>query len=81
MPLSDANKLLDNAAGPVTFRTTEPFARLAVDGSGTLKSWEGNAFDAGTTFTESQTITSPGLYQLTLDAPGYATVQEPGGPE
>jgi len=72
MPLSDANKLLDNAAGPVTFRTTEPFARLAVDG---------NAFDAGTTFTESQTITSPGLYQLTLDAPGYATVQEPGGPE
>jgi hypothetical protein len=73
---SDSDKLLDNATGPVEFRVNRAPARLAVSGSGTLKSWQGNAFDAGTTFTESQVITGPGRYELTLDSAGYATVQE-----
>jgi hypothetical protein len=78
---SDSKPILDNAAGPVEFRVTSAPARLAVSGSGTLKSWTGNAFDAGVTFTESQTITAPGRYELTLDVAGYATVQENANPE
>jgi len=77
--LSDAVKILDNETGPVEFRITRAFARLAVSGAGTLKSWQGNAFDAGTAFTESQTITSPGRYEITLGGAGYATIQEPEG--
>jgi hypothetical protein len=73
---SDKDKLLDNATGPVTFRVTRAPARLAVSGAGTLKSWQGNDWDAGEAFTASQTISAPGQYQLTLDAAGYATVQE-----
>lgn len=72
----DTAALLDNEAGPAEFRVTRAPARLAVSGSGTLKSWTGNAFDAGVAFTESQTITAPGRYEITLDAAGYATVQE-----
>jgi len=75
-PLNDVTPLLDNAAGPKEFRVTYAPARLAVDGPGTIKSWQGNAFDAGETFTESGTILAPGLYELTLDGAGYATVQE-----
>jgi hypothetical protein len=73
---SDNVKLLDNSAGPVEFRTTQPFARLAVSGSGTLYAWTGQDWDTGTTFTGSETITAPGQFKLTLDAPGYASVQE-----
>lgn len=73
---TDATELLGNTTGPVEFRVHKAPARLAVSGAGTLKSWQGNAFDAGVAFTESQTINSPGLYELTLDANGYATVQE-----
>jgi len=76
LPLQDTTKLLDNAVGPKEFRVTYPPARLAVDGPGTIKSWQGAAFDAGETFTESGTILAPGLYELTLDGAGYATVQE-----
>jgi len=73
---NDQINLLDNAAGPKEFRVTRAPARLAVDGPGTLKSWEGNAFDAGETFIESGVILAPGLYEITLDGAGYATVQE-----
>jgi hypothetical protein len=74
--LSDAIPLLDNAAGPKTFRVERPPARLCTDGPGTLKSWNGNAFDAGETFAGTDTIIAPGLYELTLDGAGYATIQE-----
>ena len=74
--LTDTDKLLDNDAGPVTFRVTNAPARLGVSGSGTIKSWQGNAWDSGETFTGSTTIAAPGRYQLTLDVAGYATVQE-----
>jgi hypothetical protein len=77
--LKDSDKILDNATGPAEFRTTVPNARLAVSGSGTLKSWNGNAFDAGVTFTETQTITGVGRFQVSLDSAGYVSVQEPGG--
>jgi len=75
--LTDADLILDNETGPVEFRTTRANARLAVSAAGTLKSWQGNAFDAGVAFTESQTITSPGRFEITLGGAGYATVQEP----
>jgi len=73
---TDAVKLLDNEAGPKEFRIERPPARLAVDGPGTLKSWQGNAFDAGETFAGTDTIIAPGRYELTLDGAGYATIQE-----
>lgn len=73
---SDTEALLNNEAGPKVFRVTHAPARLAVSGPGTLKSWDGNGFDAGIAFTESQTVTAPGLYELTLNAAGYASVQE-----
>ena len=76
----DTIPLLAGATGPVEFRTAQANARLAVSGSGTLKSWDGTTWDAGIAFTETQTITSPGRYQLTLDAPGNASVQEPESP-
>jgi len=75
--LSDTAKILDNATGPVEFRTSRANARLSVDGPGTLKSWEGDAFDAGVAFVESQVITCAGRFEITLDGAGYATVQEP----
>lgn len=75
-PLQDSETLLDNVTGPKQFRVTYAPAKLAVSGSGTLKSWNGNAFDAGETFTVTSTITAPGLYEITLDAPGYAAIQE-----
>jgi len=73
---NDTVKLLDNEAGPKEFRVTYAPARLAVSGAGTLKSWQGNAFDAGVAFTETQIITGPGRYQITLGGAGYATIQE-----
>ena len=68
--------LLSNATGPVDFRVTSAPALMAVSGAGTLKSWDGTAWDAGIAFTESQTITAPGWYQITLDAAGNAAVEE-----
>lgn len=76
-PLSDVNKVLDNETGPKEFRVRRVPARLGVSGSGTLKSWQGNAFDAGEAFTATQVITAPGRYEVTLDSAGYCTVQEP----
>jgi hypothetical protein len=76
----DTKMILDNATGPVIFRVAVAPARLAVSGPGTLKAWQGNAFDAGVAFTESQTIAAPGRYELTLDSAGYATVQDNGKP-
>lgn len=73
---SDNNPILVNATGPVEFRVTIPYAKLAVSGSGVLKSWLGTTWDDGTAFTETSTITSPGRYQVTLDAPGNVAVQE-----
>lgn len=73
----DIVKLLDNATGPVEFRITQSFSRMAVSGSGVLKAWTGEGWDSGTSFTGTETITSPGRYQLTLDVPGYASIQEP----
>ena len=72
----DTVKLLNNATGPEEFRVTNAPARLAVDGPGTLKSWQGDDWDAGETFTGSDTIIAPGRYQITLDGAGYATLQE-----
>jgi hypothetical protein len=73
--LSDADAILVNASGPVVFRVSHAPARLCVSQAGTLKSWDGTAWDAGTTFTESQTITSPGQFQITLDVAGNVSVQ------
>lgn len=72
----DTVKLLDNETGPVSFRVSIAPAKLAVSGSGTLKTWQGNAWDAGETFSGSSVISAPGHYQITLDSAGYATVQE-----
>ena len=73
---SDTVSILVNETGPKEFRTSLPAARMAVSGAGTLKSWTGNDWDAGVAFTESQTINPAGRYQITLDAAGYASVQE-----
>jgi len=77
--LSDKDLILDNATGPVEFRTSRANARLSVSAAGTLKSWNGNAFDPGVAFTESQTITCSGRFEITLGGAGYASVQEPEG--
>ena len=74
--LTDNEPLLVNATGPVEFRVTYPPALLAVSGAGTLKSWDGTAWDAGIAFTESQVITGPGRFQITLDSAGNVAVQE-----
>lgn len=74
--LTDKKPLLSNATGPVAFRVTTAPALLAVSGAGTLKAWDGTAWDAGIAFTETQTITAPGQYQVTLDAAGNCAVQE-----
>ena len=73
---TDNEPLLVNATGPVAFRVTRAPALLAVSGAGTLKSWDGTTWDAGIAFTETQTITAPGRYQVTLDAAGNCAVQE-----
>ena len=72
---SDSVKLLDNAT-TATFRITSAPARLAVDGAGTIYSWQGDDWDAGEAFTGTSTIAAPGLYKVVLDGAGYATVQE-----
>jgi len=74
---TDATKLLDNAAGPVEFRVNYVPCRMGVSGPGLLKSWQGNAFDAGERFTGSDTIIATGRFELTLDGAGYLTLQEP----
>lgn len=74
--ISDTNKVLDNETGPKEFRVEHAPAKMAVSGAGTLKSWTGQDWDAGVAFTESQTITAPGRYQITLNLAGYAAVQE-----
>ena len=76
IPLRDNDPILVASAGPQEFRVSYPWARLSVSGSGTLESWDGTTWDAGIAFTASSTITSPGRYRITLDAPGNATVQE-----
>lgn len=68
--------ILANATGPEEFRVTKAPALLAVSTSGTLKSWDGTTWDAGVAFTESQTITAPGRYQVTLGSAGNCAVQE-----
>ena len=73
----DNKPILSNETGPKMFRTRKPHARLAVSGSGTLHSWDGVTWDAGIAFTESSTITSTGTFQITLDAAGNASIQEP----
>jgi hypothetical protein len=73
---SDNKNILTNEAGPIVFRTHKPFARLAVTQTGVLKSWAGDKWDAGVAILESSTITSPGSFQITLDAAGDASIQE-----
>jgi len=74
--LEDTVQILTAETGPKAFRTHTSYARMAVSQSGTLKSWTGTGWDAGTLFTESQAITCPGYYQITLDSSGEATIQE-----
>lgn len=73
---SDSNRILDNEAGPVRFRTNKPNVKLSVSGPGTLQSWTGQGWDVGVVFAESSTITSPGTFQITLDSAGYASINE-----
>ena len=73
---SDSKAILDNETGPVSFRTTRPFAKLSISGSGTLQSWTGKDWDPGLAISESSTLTSPGTYRLTLDLAGSASVNE-----
>lgn len=75
-PRSDRDPILDNAAGPTEFRVSYPYARLSVDGPGTLKSWDGNSFSDGETFLTSGVIIATGLYEITLDGAGYASLNE-----
>jgi hypothetical protein len=68
--------ILVNATGPVEFRVERAPARMAVSGSGLLESWTGTDWDDGIAFDGSKTITSPGLYRLTLDVAGNASIQD-----
>ena len=73
---SDNKPILEASAGPKIFRVTRSNVRLAVSGPGILEPWDGVTWAPAIAFAESSTISSPGTFRLTLDAPGNASIQE-----